>query len=557
MPRVAAFRTAALEDLFTQLRYAPPTARLKHMERAEDLLTDIDPDRTYPGDFLIFRITEYRPDHREEPTLLPGTVIIADLINLIQRLSQGLDIHLERGERPAIRADSIPGRLGVSAKTIQRWRPQGLVFHYLIGADGVKRLSCYEDALQRFLDKQSDRVTIASTFSRLGDAMEEDIIHEATQIHLDNPSVSLNGAAKSIAKRHRRSHETIRGVLKRSGVMSSNPMTDKELRVISRAARLGIPPLTLMKRYGRSRSTIQRIIIQSRAETLLSFLPHLKHIPLPTFNRPDAAEIIFSSPRVRSRLAITLPEEDALDLLIACREGVSLDPEDVVACTAALNLLKMQAAHTIETWLMPRGGFPPNLSAAAVDRVETDLRWATLLLRRLVSFGLPAAIRAAEQHFHRPLVDQSRNIITTTLFQARDVVLRVVEAHDPGPLNIEQGIPQGGQQLERLCAQAMDRALAQDTQKPISGGARARHETGSIKIPGLFRNLTPWENVLSLSHRIIPKIPHLSPVDRSLIENRWGLNHTAPQTLAELAAAHHSTPAWITRRLDRIRQQLR
>ena len=45
-----------------QVRVASRDKKLEHVNRAEKLLTEIDQSRSYPYEFLCFRITEYRPD---------------------------------------------------------------------------------------------------------------------------------------------------------------------------------------------------------------------------------------------------------------------------------------------------------------------------------------------------------------------------------------------------------------------------------------------------------------------------------------------------------------
>ena len=45
-----------------QVRYAPRERKLQQIQRAEQLLAEIDPARSYSYEYLCFRITDYRPD---------------------------------------------------------------------------------------------------------------------------------------------------------------------------------------------------------------------------------------------------------------------------------------------------------------------------------------------------------------------------------------------------------------------------------------------------------------------------------------------------------------
>src|SRR5215469_1669169 len=48
-----------------QVRYAPREKKVEQANRAERLLTELDPDRTYTYEYLCYRITDFRPEsHR-------------------------------------------------------------------------------------------------------------------------------------------------------------------------------------------------------------------------------------------------------------------------------------------------------------------------------------------------------------------------------------------------------------------------------------------------------------------------------------------------------------
>ena len=57
------FKHQALKELADQqVRFAPPERRLEQLSRTEQLLNEIDPDKTYPYQFVCFRVTDFRPD---------------------------------------------------------------------------------------------------------------------------------------------------------------------------------------------------------------------------------------------------------------------------------------------------------------------------------------------------------------------------------------------------------------------------------------------------------------------------------------------------------------
>ena len=53
-----------MEGLARQMTFTPHETRLQQIAHAEDLLHSLDPDKAYPLDFVIFRITGYHPKTR-------------------------------------------------------------------------------------------------------------------------------------------------------------------------------------------------------------------------------------------------------------------------------------------------------------------------------------------------------------------------------------------------------------------------------------------------------------------------------------------------------------
>src|SRR5688572_1970540 len=101
MPRAPAFKIEALADLLRQLEYAPPETRRRQMDAAERLAGDIQPDLAYPREFVIYRITGYRQEFDELVTFA-GAALRTDLCNLIQRLSDALNLPPMRDGKPAL-----------------------------------------------------------------------------------------------------------------------------------------------------------------------------------------------------------------------------------------------------------------------------------------------------------------------------------------------------------------------------------------------------------------------------------------------------------------------
>src|SRR5689334_6379919 len=125
---MATWRDDKLLELASQLTYSPAEKRREQLQAAIALLPNIDPAKTYPWDFVHFRVTGFQPHAHIEHTLL-GKILRADLATLIEFLSDTLAIPVEQGAAPGdtvMALEDVTRKFNVSDKTIQRWRKQGL-----------------------------------------------------------------------------------------------------------------------------------------------------------------------------------------------------------------------------------------------------------------------------------------------------------------------------------------------------------------------------------------------------------------------------------------------
>src|SRR5437868_1040490 len=125
-PAMPAWRDPKLEELSQQLPYSPPEKRAAQLAAAVALLPLIDPAKDYPWEFVLFRLTGYRPktpvDHH-----VAGLSLRAGLSQFIELLSETLSIPVADAKEPVLTLDQVTQQFNVSSKTIQRWRRQGLM----------------------------------------------------------------------------------------------------------------------------------------------------------------------------------------------------------------------------------------------------------------------------------------------------------------------------------------------------------------------------------------------------------------------------------------------
>jgi hypothetical protein len=110
VPALSRARTGAIVRLGDELRFAGRETLRRHIERIEQLATLLDEDGVYPEDFVVFRVTGYRPEIGD-PELIPGAALLGDLSALAERLSES--------------AGWSPGELGGGQLGSTSWRSGG------------------------------------------------------------------------------------------------------------------------------------------------------------------------------------------------------------------------------------------------------------------------------------------------------------------------------------------------------------------------------------------------------------------------------------------------
>ena len=103
------------------------------------MLHTVEPGKAYPLDFVIFRITGYRPK-AVSVEQLAGAAVQHDLGLLIETISETLDVQTTSLAEPVLAIDDVTERFNVTSKTIQRWRRKGLPARRFIFPDGKRRV---------------------------------------------------------------------------------------------------------------------------------------------------------------------------------------------------------------------------------------------------------------------------------------------------------------------------------------------------------------------------------------------------------------------------------
>jgi len=219
------YQTRAICELRDQqIRFAPRTKKLQQVEAAERLIAEIDPDKTYPYEYVFFRITGYRPGE-SAPTKIKGEDLRHDLRLFVEDLSDSADMAADNIGEQVLTVEELAKQFNVSTKTISRWRELGLVSRRLV-FDGRKRVGFLRSSVDRFVKGNQERVARGARFSQLTEEQRQEIIDRARR--LASAGGGQSEVARRLAKRAGRSVETIP---RRFGSSTSSTQSWRSFRI--------------------------------------------------------------------------------------------------------------------------------------------------------------------------------------------------------------------------------------------------------------------------------------------------------------------------------------
>ncbi len=293
----SAYRNPILKELRDQqVRFAPRAKKMEQVDRAERLLGELDAGKTYTYEYLCYRITDYRPDSSPQ-LVVSGAEARHDVRLFVEDVSDAANIVVDDLQEPVHTVEDLSRMFSVSTKTISRWRAQGLVSRRFVFAGGKKRVGFLHSSVERFVSHHVERVSRGERFSQLTQQEISEIIDRARR--LAQAGAGQSEVARRIAKRLNRSVETVRYTLRHFDERypalalfpgNTGPLTDDSKESIYQDYRRGEPVGELAQRFGRTRTSIYRIVNEMRARRLLE-LP-LNYIHNEQFEQPNAEEEI-------------------------------------------------------------------------------------------------------------------------------------------------------------------------------------------------------------------------------------------------------------------------
>ncbi|HEV3167554.1 MAG TPA: sigma-70 family RNA polymerase sigma factor, partial [Isosphaeraceae bacterium] len=496
--------------------------RLEQIDRAEQLLAEIDSDKRYPYEYLCFRITGYRPVGA--PALvLDGPDVVHDLRLFVEDLSGTVGQKVELAPEPVLTVDAVSRRFNVSTRTVTRWRRQGLVARrFIIG--GRTKVGFLESSVCRFVADHRDQVDRGSRFRQLTDEERDEIVRRARRM-ASVGHARLSEIARRIARKMERSPETIRMTLKSYDrehpdrpifPASSAPLDEEAKGKIFRLYRRGVSADVLASQFGRTRSSVYRVINEMRARRILGV--KLEYMPHPSFETPEVHhEIVGSMPEPpdgrsprRSKAPKGLPP-----YLASLYEVPLLTRDQELHLFRKMNFLKFQANELREVI------DPARAKTTELDEIERLQEDALAVKNQIIRANLRLVVSIAKRH-----VGPMNNFFEL-VSDGNMSLIRAVEKFDYAR----------GNKFSTYASWAIMKNFARTI--PEENYRRDRFVTGHEEMfEAAADNRTDeheYESALKrMQETVRGMLGRLDDRERRIIVSRYGLNGTSEQTLEQL-----------------------
>ncbi|MFV0443629.1 MAG: sigma-70 family RNA polymerase sigma factor [Planctomycetaceae bacterium] len=379
-----------------QVRYAPIDIRIEQMDQAERLLHELDPQSTYRYADLCERITAYRPSMYPD-LKIDGAIAIHDLRVMVEDLSESADLPVEKAPEEVFTVDDLSAKFNVSTKTVDRWRKRGLVSRrYKFG--NRSRVGFLRSSVDRFVRHHEDEVLRGSKFTQVSESEREEIVRKARTLVVHGANASE--VARQLAEAFDRSVETIRYTIKQydadhpeNAVFpdSASPLTANRKREIFQRFQHGTAPDRLAHEFGRTRSSVYRIVNEVRAQQLLE--QTIDFMDSPEFHKPNADRAILGpAPEVDKKGQRIKPPPGLPPYLASLYSIPLLTREEEQYYFRKMNFLKYRAAKLRDKIDASRP------KSADLDQLDQLLHQAVEVKNFLIRSNLRLVVSIAKRH---------------------------------------------------------------------------------------------------------------------------------------------------------------
>jgi RNA polymerase primary sigma factor/RNA polymerase sigma factor len=528
---VARYNSECIELLRNQLLFAPTGVRRRNIFRLERLISSLSPERRYPYEYIYHKITNYRPEQNAVITL-SGKELLDDLLKLLSALSDSIDIKAKDVAEPVLTVPDLMGRYGVSAKTIYRWRKRGLVGYEFVFADGKKRIGFKLSSIQEFEEHSKSQLSKSGSFSLVEDDEKANIIEEARRL-IESGMTVFSEVVAGVAQKVGRSRETIRYMLKKHEQDNPdhrlfadlmNPLSDADREAIFRLYQIGVPMRALCKEYRRNRSSIYRLIYQTKSHEILG--EEISYVYNPEFDNPGAHEKIMEGedevvvkPHRMPAAEPEIPEDLPIYLRDLHRKAKLLTREEELALFRRFNYLKHVIAMLRERLKVagPR--------AEIINEIESLYQRAIDIKQRIIRANLRLVVAIAKRHTGHTMD------FNTLVSDGNLSLMQAVEKFDYGK----------GNRFSTYASWAIIKNYAKSIPEESSLQEQFRTSTPEMLelVPGAATTREPSKTELVEGFKkLLGRVMRtLSDREREVIIARFGLkNNGVPATLEEIGS---------------------
>jgi RNA polymerase sigma factor (sigma-70 family) len=386
--------------------------------------------------------------------------------------------------------------------------------------------------LERFATRHKEQVQAGAEFSRLSPEECREIIRRARRLGLFC-HCCLFEVSKRIARKLGRAVETVRQIIKEYDRThpdlklfpdASEPLQDRDRRVIYQAYTRGVSVHALAKRFCRTRSSIYRIITEERSRELLE--EPIEYMASPEFEESVADERILGDraaetvlQREEGRRQPTPPKGLPVYLKSLYRTPL-LSRDEERALFRRYNYLKYKAAR-----LRTRLRDSRALKVERIEEIEKLLDEANRVKNRIIQANLRLVVNIAKRHvgphtnFFELISDGNMSLIRAVdKFDYTRGFKFSTYASWAIMKNFARSVPQAGKRLERF-------QTGRDELLEMSKDLR-------------FEGEEPYrEPDVTVRQSIERVLEQLEEREREIVMRRFGLGDVrSPQTLEEVGA---------------------
>ena len=519
-----AYNNRSMEDLARQLSIGLLRLRKGYIDAAEQLLGFVEADQDYPYEFVVFRVTGYRPAGRRAAESLRGGKLREDLQSLILDLSDSFDCGVGLYDEPVFDTESLAKHFNVATKTIQRWRRQGLVARRLMFPDGRRRIAFLQRSVDAFSARRPKQVERSKHFRQLSPIERADVVRRAKRM-VHWTGCGLIEVSKRIAAKTGRAVETIRYTIRAHDRMHAadaifhkvtDPLDEVTKYVVYRSFLRGLTVPELAERHKRTRSSIYRVVNEMRARHLLAMeIDYLYNEEFDALNAEQ--EILAPTPPAEKAARPLRPPKDLPSYLSSLYKIPLLDRQQERHVFRKYNYLKYQADSLRKTLDLN------HVRMSEVARIEAVLVQSSVVKNQIIRANLRLVVSIARKHL--PTGPQG---LFELISDGNVSLMRAVEKFDYARgfkfstyaswaimKNFARSVPRERYRMGRF-------QTGQEEALEIAAGL-ASYDPNEVSLPEIRESL---EAVLA----------QLSPRERSILVGHYGLNERGggPATLEEL-----------------------